>query len=141
MKGFKPYNPKQIYFLPPSPTDWLPENHLAYFIDEVIDALDLRPFYQDYEGESRGQPPFDPAMMLKIITYGYCTGCFSSRRLEAKLREDLPFIYLAGGNRPDHRTIAAFRQRHRQRIHDLFVQVLQIAQKAGLVRQGPRLPP
>jgi hypothetical protein len=84
-----------------------------------------------------GQSPFDPAMMLKIITYGYCTGCFSSRRLEAKLHEDPAFIYLAGGNRPDHRAKAAFRQRYRQRIHDLFVRVLQmIAQKAGLVRLG-----
>ena len=88
MKTFKPYDPNQSYLLPPDMKDWLPEGHLALFVSDVVDQLDLGPILDSYESE-RGQPPYHPAMMLKLLVYAYCTGKPSSRKIEKATLEDV----------------------------------------------------
>ena len=133
---FRRYQPEQIFLLPPSPQDWLSENHLAYFISETVDALDLGAFYGRYEGDGRRNQPFDPRMMVKVILYGYATGVRSSRKLARKLEEDVAFRVLAAENFPAHRTLCDFRHDHLEDLGALFVQVVQVAQEAGLVKLG-----
>ena len=133
---FRPYAPDQETFLPPSVRDWLPEKHLAYFVSDTVDALNLSAFYGCYDGDGRRNCPFDPRMMVKVLVYGYATGTFSSRKLATKLHEDVAFRVLCADNFPAHRTIADFRERHLGEFHDLFVQVVQTAQEVGLVKLG-----
>lgn len=133
---FRPYNPEQTPALPPSPLCWLPEGHLAFFISDTVDNLDLSSFYEPYAGDGRRNRPFEPRMMVKVLLYGYATGTFSSRKLAKKLHEDVAFRFLAGGNFPAHRTIAEFRQRHLAAFRELFVQVVLIAKEVGLVKLG-----
>src|ERR1035438_3406707 len=130
-KGYRSYEPDQEFLLPPSLRDWLPENHLAYFVSDVIDNVDLSAMDEVYGEERRGQPPYDPRMMTKLLVYGYCVGVFSSRRLERRLVEDIAFRVLAAGNEPDFRTISEFRRIHLKALEGLFVQVLQLALKLG----------
>lgn len=134
-KTFRPYHPEQVYLLPPSLDEWLPEGHLARFIAETVDHLDLSPFLEKYRGP-KGYPPYDPRMMVKVLLYAYATGVRSSRKIEQKLWEDVAFRYLAGNQQPSYRTIAEFRHRHLEEFEQLFVQVLLIAQAAGLVKLG-----
>ena len=122
--------------LPPSLRDWLPEGHLAYFVSDVVDELDLSAMEAIYEKEERGQPPYHPRMMTKILLYGYCVGVFSSRRIAKKLSEDVGFRVLAAGNEPDFRTISDFRKLHLAALQGLFDQLLQIALRAGTVKLG-----
>ena len=122
--------------LPPSLHDWLPEGHLAYFVSDVVDQLDLSAIESVYEDEERGQPPYHPRMMTKILLYGYCVGVFSSRRIEKRLVEDIGFRVLAAGNEPDFRTISDFRKLHLPALQGLFDQVLQIALQAGTMKLG-----
>ena len=103
-KTFRPYLPEQDLLLPPSLRDWLPEDHLAYFVSDVVDQLDLSGIELGYEEEERGQPPDLPRRMTKILIYGYCVGVFSSRRMQKRLVEDVGFRVLAVGNEPDFRT-------------------------------------
>ena len=105
-KGYRPYLPDQDLLLPPSLRDWLSEDHLVYFVSDVVDQLDLSAIYAWYGEEKRGQPPHDPLLMTKLLVYGYCTGVFSSRRLQKRIQEDIPFKVLAAGNEPDFRTIS-----------------------------------
>ena len=133
---FRPYNPDQAAALPSSPRDWLPEGHLAFFISDTVDNLDLSAFYEPYEGDGRRNSPFEPRMMVKILLYSYATGTFSSRKLAKKLYEDVAFRFLAGENFPAYRTIAEFRQRHLAAFRELFVQVVRIAKEVGLVKLG-----
>ena len=133
---FRRYVPEQSLLLPPSPRDWLPEGHLAYFLSDTVDALDLQAFYEPYEGDGRRNSPYDPRMMVKLLLYGYATGVFSSRKIAKKLHEDVAFRVLAGENFPAHRTLAEFRQRHLASFQALFVQVLEIAREAGLLQIG-----
>ena len=133
---FRPYRPDQSFLLPPSPKEWLPEDHLAYFISETVDRLDLSMFYRRYEGDGRRNCPFDPRMMVKLLLYGYATGVRSSRKIAKKVHEDVAFRVLAAGNFPAHRTIAEFRQRHLKEFEGLFVQVVQLAQEMGLLKLG-----
>lgn len=133
---FRPYDPDQGLLLPPSLREWLSEGHLAYFIADTIDSLDLRVFYARYEGDGRRNSPYDPRMMVKLLVYGYATGCFSSRKMAKRLEEDVAFRMLAANNRPAHRTLCEFRARHLEEFRGLFVQVLQLAQEAGLVKLG-----
>ncbi len=133
---FRPYQPDQLFLLPPSPKDWLPEDHLAYFISETVDRLDLRVFYGCYEGDGRRNCPFAPRMMVKVLLYGYATGVRSSRKIAKKLHEDVAFRVLAAGNFPAHRTIAEFRQWHLKEFEALFVQVVQLAQEMGVLKLG-----
>jgi transposase len=125
-----------MFLLPPSPKDWLPEDHLAYFISETVDRMDLSAFYGRYQGDGRRNQPFDPRMMVKVLLYGYATGTFSSRKLAKKVEEDVAYRVLAAGNFPAHRTIAEFRQRHLKEFQALFVQLVRIAREAGVIRLG-----
>lgn len=132
-KPYLPYQPDQIHLMPPSITEWLPEGHLAYFVSDVVDGLDLSAIHASYEHESRGAPPFHPAMLTKIIFYGLCRGVYSSRKLSLATHEDVAFRVLAAGNHPDFRTISGFRKRHLKCLADLFIQVLKLCRRAGLV--------
>jgi transposase/IS5 family transposase len=135
--NYRAYQPEQSYLLPPSPSDWLPEKHLAFFISEVVDEMDLSAFYEPHEeSDPRGNQPFHPAMMLKILIYAYATGTFSSRRIAQKIEEDVAFRVLAAGNFPQHRTICDFRRDHLQKFIALFKQVVQIAKSSGLIKLG-----
>src|SRR5271154_6285528 len=100
-KSYRPYHPEQEFLLPPSLREWLPENHLVYFVSDVVDNLNLSALDAVYGDEQRGQPPYDPRMMTKVLVYGYCVGVFSSRRIERRLIEDVGFRVLAAGNAPN----------------------------------------
>ena len=137
MRTFKPYAPEQIFLLPPSLTEWLPEGHLASFISDVVDQLDLREIFAAYENhDDRGQPPHHPAMMSKILIYGYCTGKSSSRKIEKATWEDVAYRVLSADQHPDHDCISEFRRRHLLVLPGLFLQVLKLCQAAGLVKLG-----
>jgi len=133
---FRPYDPDQGLLLPPSLRDWLPEDHLAYFISDTVDQLDLSRFYEEYQGDGRRNRPYEPRMMLKVLIYGYATGTFSSRKIARKLHEDVAFRMLVAGNFPAHRTLADFRHDHLADFESLFVQVVRIAREVGLVKLG-----
>lgn len=135
-KCFRDYQPEQTLLLPPSLDDWLPEGHLARFLSDVMAELDLRPVYESYEKDGRGQAAYDPLMMLKVLFYGYCVGVVASRRIEKATYEQVPFRYLSANQHPDHSSLAEFRRRHLPAMRALFVEVLQLCQKAGLVKLG-----
>src|ERR1700680_4881906 len=135
-KGYRTYLPEQDLLLPPSLRQWLDEDHLVYFVSDVVDQLDLSAIHAVYEQEKRGQPPYDPRLMTKLLVYGYCTGVFSSRRIQKRLQEDIPFKVLAAGNEPDFRTISDFRKIHIGTLLGLFEQVLEMALEVGGVKVG-----
>ena len=135
-KTYKIYLPEQNLLLPPSLRDWLPENHLVYCVSDVVDQLDLSAIESVYEEEDRGQPPYHPRMMTKILLYGYCVGVFSSRRMEKRLVEDVAFRVLAAGNEPDFRTLSDFRKIHLKALEELFQQVLRLALEVGALKLG-----
>ena len=135
-KGYRPYLPDQDLLLPPSLREWLAEEHLVYFVSDVVDELDLSAIHAVYGEEKRGQPPYDPRLMTKLLVYGYCTGVFSSRRIQKRLQEDIPFKVLAAGNEPDFRTISDFRKLHIGALQGLFEQVLAMALEVGAVKVG-----
>jgi transposase len=116
--------------------DWLAENHLVYFVSDVVDQLDLSAIEKVYEKEWRGQPPYHPRLMVKLLVYGYCLGVRSSRKIAQRLVEDVPFRVLAAGNQPDFRTISDFRKIHLEALHQLFEQVLRLALEAGAMKLG-----
>ena len=131
---FLPYEPDQAWLLPPSVKDVLGEDHLCFFIHQVVERLDLSAFEAEYSDE--GQRPYAPALMVKVWLYAYCLQVTSSRRLAQRIREDLAFRYLAGGQTPDHWTLNDFRARHRRAINDLFSQVVEVARGLGMGRLG-----
>ena len=135
-KTFRPYDPEQMFLMPASMRDWLPANHLAYFISDVVEQLDLLAIVQRYKGEERGYPPYHPVMMVKVLLYAYCIGVPSSRKIEKRLEEDIAFRVLAANNTPDFRTISDFRKDHLKALSGLFLQVLKLCRKAGLVKLG-----
>src|SRR5713101_7431179 len=135
-KGYRSYLPEQDLLLPPSLRQWLADEHLVYFVSDVVDQLDLSAMHAVYEKEKRGQPPYDPRLMTKLLVYGYCTGVFGSRRIQKRLREDIPFRVLAAGNEPDFRTIADFRKIHIATLENLFEQVLAMALECGAIQLG-----
>jgi transposase len=131
---FKPVDRKTPFLLPPSLEDWLPEDHLARFIVDVVSMLDLTPIRESYAG--RGSRAYDPAVLLSLLFYGYATGIFSSRKIEAATYDSVAFRYIAANSHPDHDTIASFRKRFLSEINGYFFQILQIARKVGLARIG-----
>lgn len=135
-KAYRPYLPDQEFLLPPRLRDWLPEDHLAYFVSDVVDQLDLSAVHAFYGGEQRGQPPYDPRMMTKLLFYSYCIGVYSSRRIQRRLKEDIAYRVLAAGNEPDFRTISDFRKNHLEALKGLFEQFLKIALEAGAMKVG-----
>jgi transposase len=135
-KTYRPYVPEQDLLLPPSLRDWLPEDHLAFFVSDLIDQLDLSTITAVYEDEERGYPPYHPVMLTKVLVYAYCVGVFSSRKIQRRLMEDVAFRVLAAGNEPDFRTIADFRKRHLSALQGFFEQVLRLARELGAPRVG-----
>ena len=136
-KTFRPWNPEQTLLLPPSPVDWLPENHLVFFLLDLVAELDLGEIHAYYrQKDSRGEKAYDPRMMVVLLLYAYCVGLPSSRRIEKACWEDAAFRVLTGNQQPDHSRISDFRRRHLAALSGLFVQVLRLCQKAGLVSLG-----
>jgi transposase len=135
-KTYRPYLPDQDFLLPPSLRHWLPEDHLVYFVSDLVDELDLSAILKVYEAEDRGFPPYHPVMLTKVLVYAYCVGIFSSRRIQRRLAEDVGFRVLAAGNEPDFRTIADFRKRHLTALSGFFEQVLRVASAMGVPRLG-----
>jgi transposase len=135
-KTFRPYAPGQADLFPASPRDWLPEGHLAYFVMDVVGQLDLSSIVAYYERELRGYPPHHPQMMVSLLLYGYSVGVASSRKIERRTYEDVAFRVIAGGQHPDHTTISEFRRIHLKALSGLFVEMLALCTKAGLVRLG-----
>ena len=136
-KGYLPYDVDQRLLLPPDMRAWLPEGHLGLFILDVVGELDLSRIYAVYEAkDDRGRAGYHPAMMVGLLLYGYCTGKPSSRRIERATYEDVAFRVIAGDQHPDHDSIAAFRKEHLGAMAELFMQVLRLCEKAGLVKLG-----
>jgi len=135
-KTYRPYVPEQDLLLPPSLREWLPEDHLAYFVSDLVDHLDLSAITAVYEDEERGYPPYHPIMLTKVLIYAYCVGVFSSRKIQRRLVEDIGFRVLAASNTPDFRTIADFRKTHLAALKGFFEQVLQVARDLGTLRIG-----
>ena len=135
-KRFRTYLPEQNLLLPASLREWLPDDHLSYFVSDVVDQLDLSAIESVYEGEERGQPPYHPRMMTKILLYGYCVGVFSSRKIQKRLVEDIAFRVLAAGNQPDFRTISDFRKLHLKALEELFQQMLRLTLETGMMKLG-----
>jgi transposase len=134
--SYLPYAPGQSLLLPPSMDEWLPDGHLAHYISDTVDALDLSAFHARYASGGPRNQPFHPAMMVKVLLYGYATGVFSSRKLAKKLHEDVAFRVLAAGNFPAHRTLSDFRALHLPELAALFTQVVKLARECGLVKLG-----
>ena len=134
--SYLPYMPDQDFLLPHSMREWLPEGHLAYFINDTVDSLDLAAFHARYAKEGPRNQPFHSAMMVKVLIYGYATGVFSSRKLARKLHEDVAFRVLSADSFPAHRTLSDFRAFHLKELSDLFVQVVRLAREMGLVKLG-----
>jgi len=135
-KMFRVYDQGQSFLLPPSLRDWLPEDHLALFVSELVEeVLDLGPFLAAYT-EVRGFPPYDPRLMLKVLLYGYTTGVRSSRVIERRCHDDVAFRFLSANAGPDFRSVARFRRGHLKALEGLFVQVLSLCRAAGMARLG-----
>jgi transposase len=136
-RTFRPYTLDQRLLLPPDLREWLPEDDLAWFISDTVDQLDLSAILGSYDSaDGRGQPPYHPAMMVKLLLYAYCVGVPSSRKIERATYRDVAFRVLAGDQHPDHDSVAEFRQRHLAALAGLFIQGLRLCQAAGLVRLG-----
>src|SRR5882757_3953717 len=134
MSNFRPIDRDTGFLLPPSVDEWLPEKHLARFVVEVIDGLDLRAMSGSYRGS--GSASYHPALLLGLLVYGYATGIFSSRKLERATYDSVAFRFIAANDHPDHDTIATFRRRFLKEIEGLFVQVLALAREMGMLKMG-----
>jgi transposase len=134
-KTFRAYDLSQLLLLPPDLRQWLRPDHLALYVSDIVEQLDLSAILNGYE-EGRGQPPYHPQMMVKLLLYGYCVGKMSSRKIEEATYDDVAFRVLSGNQQPDHASIAEFRKRHLAALAQLFVQVLQLCARAGLIKLG-----
>ncbi len=135
-KKYRLWNPDAYATQPFTPAQRLPEGDLVFFLLDAVPRLDLDSFYASYEVETRGQPPFDPALLVCLLLYAYCVGVFSSRKIAQACERNLAFLAIVGDDRPDFRTISDFRKGHLEAFADLFIQVLRLAFEAGLVRLG-----
>jgi len=135
-RTFRKWSPEQNWLFPPSPQDWLPQNHLVYFLLDVSEQLDLSPIIDCYESEKGGKPPYHPRMMLVLLLYSYCLGVFSSRKIVARCETDVAFRVIVGDDIPDFRTISEFRRWHLNQFQHLFVEVLRLCREAGLLKVG-----
>jgi transposase len=134
MSNFRPTDRETGFLMPPSVDEWLPERHLARFVVEVVEGLDLRTMSHSYRGS--GSASYHPTVLLSILVYGYATGVFSSRKLERATYDSVAFRFIAGNEHPDHDTIATFRRRFLKQIEALFVEVLKLAREMGLLKLG-----
>jgi transposase len=135
-KRYRKWEPDQVWLFPPSPRDWLPENHLVYFLMDVTGLVDLSPIFDHYEKTPQGQPPYHPRMMLTLLLYSYCIGVFSSRKIMDRCQTDAAFRVIVGNDIPNFRTISDFRKTHLPVMNALFVEVLRLCAAAGLVKVG-----
>jgi transposase len=136
-KRFRVCDLNQPFLVPPSLQDWLPENHLARFVADVTNELDLNRIYGEYErGDGRGLSAYHPLLLTRLLLYGYSIGVTSSRAIERATYDNVAFRYLAADQHPDHDTIASFRQEHLEELAGLFLQALRLCEKAGLVKLG-----
>lgn len=135
-KKYRPWNPEAYSQQDFRPTDRLGEDDLVFFLLDTVPQLDLDSFYASYELETRGQPPFDPTMLVCLLLYSYCVGVYSSRKIAQACERNLAFLAIVGDDRPDFRTISDFRKEHLRHLAALFVQVLRLAAEAGMVRLG-----
>lgn len=135
-RKFRPWQPEASWLFPPSPRDWLPEDHLVYFLLDVTAQIDITPIVDDYGGENGGQPPFHPRMMLVLLLYSYSVGVFSSRKIMQRCVTDAAFRVIVGEDIPDFRRIAEFRARHLKHLQVLFLEVLMLCREAGLLKVG-----
>ncbi len=135
-KKYRAWNPEAYRHQAVRPADRLPEGDLVFFLLDIVPQLDLDPFYASYEIETRGQPPFDPGLLVCLLLYAYCVGVYASRKIAAACERNLAFLAIVGDDRPDFRTISDFRKGHLEAFADLFIQVLRLAAEAGLVRLG-----
>jgi transposase len=135
-KKYRPWNPEIYAQQSFRPSDRLPEDDLVFFLLDTVPQLDLDAFYASYEVETRGQPPFDPTLLVCLLLYAYCVGVYSSRKIARACERNLAFLAIVGDDRPDFRTISDFRKEHLHHLAALFVQVLQLAAEAGMVRLG-----
>ena len=134
MSNFRPTDRQTGFLMPPSVDEWLPERHLARFVVEVVEGLDLRAMSQSYRGS--GSASYHPTILLSLLVYGYASGVFSSRKLERATHDSVAFRFIAGNEHPDHDTIATFRRRFLKQIEALFVEVLKLAREMGLLKLG-----
>ena len=134
--SFRSYPLGQGMLLPADLREWVPEDHLARQVGDLVDSLDLSAFYAPYEGDGRRNAPYEPSMMVKVLTCAYATGTFSSRRIARKIEEDIAFRMLAVGNFPQRRTVCEFRRRHLDDFRALFVEVVRMARAMGLASFG-----
>lgn len=132
-KKYRRYEPNQTYLIAPDIRDWLPKGHLAFFLNDTVKTLDLSDIYMYYERSDRGQPPYDPAMMTRVLLYAYCIGRSSSRKIARAMYDDVAFRFLGAGNFPDFRTVSEFRRIHLKQLSKLFIQVLRLCVEADLV--------
>jgi transposase len=135
-KTFRSYDLNQRLLMPPDLREWLRDDHLALYVSDVVEQLDLSEILNSYEDELRGRPPYHPGLMVKLLIYGYCTGRLSSRKIEQATYDDVAFRVLSCNQHPDHDSIAGFRKRHLAALSHLFLQVLQLCERAGLVKLG-----
>jgi transposase len=135
-RKFREWQPDAGWLFPPSPRDWLPEDHLVYFLLDVTAQIDLAPIVEDYGGDNGGQPPFHPRMMLVLLLYAYSAGVFSSRKIMQRCVTDAAFRVVVGEDIPDFRRIAEFRARHLKHLEPLFLEVLVLCREAGLLKVG-----
>jgi transposase len=135
-RKFREWTPDQNQLFPPSPRDWLPENHLVYFLLDVSTQVDVTPVFEDYHSEKGGQPPYHPRMMLVLLLYAYCVGVFSSRKIMSRCETDVAFRVIVGDDIPDFRRIAEFRKRHLEHMQLLFLEVLMLCRQSGLLKVG-----
>ena len=132
----KASDPRQSFLFPPSPTDWLPEDHLVWFILDTVEQLDIDPLLDKYRVSGKGELAYPPRVMLSLLIYGYCTGTFASRKIAVQVNENIAFRVLARGLQPSFRTICRFRENNLDEFQRVFVQVVQLAQESGLVKMG-----
>ncbi len=134
--NFVPADRNQLLLMPTSIAEWLPEDHLAWFVLDVVAELDLGEFIAAYRADGRGGAAYDPAMMVALLVYAYCVGERSSRRIQRGCVEDVAFRVVAANHAPDHATIARFRVTHQEALAGLFAQVLVLCERAGMIRPG-----
>src|SRR3974390_1582843 len=134
MSNFRPVDRETSFLLPPSVDDWLPKRHLARFVVEVVESVDLRAMAGSYRGS--GSASYHPSVLLGLLIYGYATGVFSSRKLERATYDSVAFRFIAGNEHPDHDPIASFRRRFLKQIEGLFVEVLKVAREMGVLKVG-----
>src|SRR5438128_5208787 len=135
-KTYRPWDPERYQHEAQSPASKLPDGDLVFFLIDTVPRLNLQRFYAPYEEETRGAPPFDPAMMVCLLLYAYCVGVFSSRKIALACERNLAFMAIVGQERPDFRTISDFRKLHVKAFAAVFLEVLRLAKELGMIKLG-----